>query len=501
MNFSTSIFKNTQIYIHIVFGCIIALLSIFNLLNTRSIILWYEISIAAILISAFYLHAFLLMKLISKNRKNEYSIYSILLFLISIVSVIVLTSKATSVYLKFTQNIDIEFLKFGSGDRSIKHWLLRVINNNDEQMFFVLIVFISSFTYGLLYRSKQEYSNILKSIKNIRYLELKINVIIWTLVYIVFWLGCIPKQQLAGTFIFIFSVSLFYIHKLIITPFIFKYKNRILYFSYTLLAFTTSLLLIISTDTYLKFSYHSYNNNNVISMFQLTFNVYATVLLIITSLSFLYGYIESSVKANTINLFRQIGRKDSELKLLKSQVSPHFMFNSLNTLYATALEEKADKTAESITQLADLIRFLQTDIMKETIPLKNEISYINNFTSFQLLRCSAKQDIRINYKNTDNIFVSPGLFIPFVENAFKHGINPSVESELKIEFIYNSGVLTFECTNSICRTQKDKPGMGSGIKNVQKRLDIIYPNNHTFEIKESENRFSVLISIKLRKND
>lgn len=195
---------------------------------------------------------------------------------------------------------------------------------------------------------------------------------------------------------------------------------------------------------------------------------------------------------------RKLGAKESELQLLKSQVNPHFLFNTLNNLYATALEEDAPKTAESTAKLASLIRYMQEDINKDFIPLENEIKYLQDYIAIQKLRCAESPEIETVFKNIKDHSISPGLLIPFVENAFKYGIDPSKPSKLKVSIICDENRIKFECINSFddnFKTYYKEQGFGIGIKNAMERLELVYPKKHTFSVLKEHNTFSVKMSI------
>jgi hypothetical protein len=223
-------------------------------------------------------------------------------------------------------------------------------------------------------------------------------------------------------------------------------------------------------------------------------------LFILLFLSFVYGYvrIKSKVKEKSFNI--KLRGKESELILLKSQVNPHFLFNTLNTLYATALNENAVKTGASITKLASLLRYMQKDINNDFIPLENEIRYLQDYIAIQKLRCAVEPQVETQFTNIKNQIVSPGLFIPFVENAFKYGIDPSRASKLSVSVICDNDNIHFTCVNSFDNDFKafqKEEGLGIGINNAKQRLELVYPKNHTFELIKKENEFSVKIKISI----
>jgi sensor histidine kinase YesM len=222
------------------------------------------------------------------------------------------------------------------------------------------------------------------------------------------------------------------------------------------------------------------------------------VLIITLFLSFIYSYvrIKSKTKDRFFNI--KLKKKESELKLLKSQVNPHFLFNTLNTLYATALSENAEKTSASIAKLANLLRYMQKDINKDFIPLENEIKYVQDYIAIQKLRCAIEPQIETQFTNIENRSISPGLFIPFVENAFKYGLDPSQPSKLSVSVVCDDENIHFSCINSYDDkfiTFHKEEGFGIGIKNAKQRLELVYPKNHTFKLIKKDNEFLVNITI------
>jgi LytS/YehU family sensor histidine kinase len=217
-----------------------------------------------------------------------------------------------------------------------------------------------------------------------------------------------------------------------------------------------------------------------------------------TVLSLTYSYVRLKLINDQLIFNLRLGAKDSELQLLKSQVNPHFLFNTLNTLYATALEENAPKTAESTAKLANLLRYMQNDINKDFIPLENEIKYLEDYITIQKLRCEIEPQIETKFSNFENHQISPGLLIPFVENAFKYGIDPTKPSKLKVSVICDETTIHFKCVNSYddnSKTYYKERGFGIGITNTRQRLELVYAKKHIFEIVKENNMFSVNISI------
>lgn len=198
-----------------------------------------------------------------------------------------------------------------------------------------------------------------------------------------------------------------------------------------------------------------------------------------------------------------LGRSNADLDFLRSQINPHFLFNALNTLYATALQESADRTAEGIQKLGDMMRFMLQENMQEKISLNREVDYLNNYIDLQKLRTQTSPDIIIKVEIEDHLYIreiAPMLLIPFVENAFKHGISLREASHINIALHVEGGKLLFDVYNSIHLKaghdpEKDKSGIG--LENVKQRLQLLYPDNHELIIHQNTREFFIHLSVTL----
>ena len=190
----------------------------------------------------------------------------------------------------------------------------------------------------------------------------------------------------------------------------------------------------------------------------------------------------------------------AELKALKSQINPHFLFNSLNSIYSLARKNSA-QVPEKVIQLSDLMRHIIYDSDVEFVLLPREIDMIRNYIELQNLRTPEKEKIELEViGEIEGKKVAPLIFLPFVENSFKHGLKSGAENpfvKIKIEVLPNE--LIFEIENSKGKTSEihDSKYKGIGIENVKKRLGLIYPNLHSLNISENETIFKVILKIKL----
>ena len=190
----------------------------------------------------------------------------------------------------------------------------------------------------------------------------------------------------------------------------------------------------------------------------------------------------------------------TELKALKSQVNPHFLFNSLNSIFSLA-RKSSPILPEVILRLSGLMRYVIYETDVEMISLKREIELMNDYIELQKLRSSKSENIILEITgDVEDHKIAPLLFLPLIENGFKHGIKGgSNDYYIKIRFEITGGVLNFEMENL-----KGPPANydvldsgGIGIENVRKRLNLIYPGSHVFKITENEEKFRILVQVQL----
>lgn len=217
---------------------------------------------------------------------------------------------------------------------------------------------------------------------------------------------------------------------------------------------------------------------------------------------FVYKYrIQNRSEIRSLKL--ALGNKDAHLDLLRAQINPHFLFNSLNTLYGTAIQERADRTGEGIQRLGDMMRFMLNENMQHQIPLNREIEYINNYIALQKLRTDISPNITIQTvldSSPSSFSITPMLLIPFIENAFKHGISLREPSHIKITLTQKANALFFDVYNSKHPFNDNDPernNNGIGLNNVRERLNMYYPERHELIIRENDNEYFVHLTIQL----
>ncbi len=186
----------------------------------------------------------------------------------------------------------------------------------------------------------------------------------------------------------------------------------------------------------------------------------------------------------------------TELKYLKSQIQPHFFFNTLNNLYYLTIE-KSEKAPDVVLKLSEIMQYVLYDVKEPKIGLLNEINYIQSYLELERLRHGDKVTSEIQIKgNIDDIDIPPLLLLPFIENCFKHGSKNNDQVSLNIQFENAENEnLIFSATNNFnVNTTKEKKH-GIGIENVRRRLELLYENKYSLETKVIDNTFNVLLKI------
>ncbi len=189
----------------------------------------------------------------------------------------------------------------------------------------------------------------------------------------------------------------------------------------------------------------------------------------------------------------------TELKLLKTQINPHFLFNSLNNIYALSAID-ATRTQESISYLSNMLRYVLYECERPKVFLQKEIDYIENYIKLFSLKSSEKYPINTHYEIADPMApVAPMIFIPFIENALKHShIEKRNGAFINIDIIANTTQIELKVKNSkpLIKIEKDEVG-GIGLENVKKRLAILYPDSYKLKIDENDTEFSIDLFIKI----
>jgi two-component system, LytTR family, sensor kinase len=190
---------------------------------------------------------------------------------------------------------------------------------------------------------------------------------------------------------------------------------------------------------------------------------------------------------------------NSELAFLKSQISPHFFFNTLNNIYSL-ISINAEDSQKAVLKLSKLMRYLLYESEQGKTKLSNEIDFMNNYIDLMKLRMSDKVNLSVTFpQKYEDRNIPPLLFVPFIENAFKHGISYREKSFINISMEVTSRSVIFRCTNSISDGKEEAKNdhSGIGLENAGKRLNLLFPGNYTLKTGKSDKEYSVFLEINL----
>ena len=193
-------------------------------------------------------------------------------------------------------------------------------------------------------------------------------------------------------------------------------------------------------------------------------------------------------------------KTDTELLFLKTQINPHFLFNSLNSIYSLSLK-KDEKVPATLLKLAEVMRYMIYDSDANVVPLENEINYLRNYIALQQLRNSGKAAVTLEVKgHPDKLRVAPFMFIVFVENGFKHGVEAGIQAAfIHVEMNIQDEKLQFTVKNNKGIVDETENGAfrGLGLDNVKRRLALLYPGRHRLMIKDEATLYTVELQLDL----
>lgn len=225
-----------------------------------------------------------------------------------------------------------------------------------------------------------------------------------------------------------------------------------------------------------------------INPFYSFFNIYTVVSLFATIKLMKYWY-----KNQKLRMELESKNKTSELALLRTQINPHFLFNTLNNIDALITTDQ-EKASDAVIKLSDIMRFVLYEAKNDNIAIEKEIEYLENYISLQQLRL--KNPFFVNFTKDSTCkhrTIAPMLFIPFVENAFKHGQKNIVAPGIEINLNCSDGNINFEVINrhSLLKDQNKDTASGIGLVNVKKRLELLYPKKHKLIIDDRNGLFKI----------
>ena len=309
----------------------------------------------------------------------------------------------------------------------------------------------------------------------------------------------IPIDLIYTSIFIVFLIVAVYINLLILIPRLFQKSRYIFYFiSLVVLLGSMTWIYIVLFDVIVDVVFQGYY---LISYFDFWDTMkYFIILIGISSLLHFskswFMYKESQARLSEL----QKEKVEAELSALKNQINPHFLFNSLNSIYSMVLKQ-SPVAPEALIRLSDTMRYVIYESNKEKVPLEDEIEFIRNYMALQQLRMSKKDDLKFEVDgDLKNKMIAPLLLIPIIENGFKYGIKGETEASfIHILIVVSEHQLTMTTKNNLGTVDKVErnDARGTGLSNLKKRLELIYPGQHSLIIDASEGKFTVTLSIEI----
>ncbi|MBX0335343.1 sensor histidine kinase [Pontibacter sp. HSC-14F20] len=212
-------------------------------------------------------------------------------------------------------------------------------------------------------------------------------------------------------------------------------------------------------------------------------------------------FYKSNQDAARKNLYLQKVNSELELNFLRSQINPHFFFNTLNSLYSLVFDN--ERAAKIVLDLSDIMRFSLYEAKGERIPIEREIKFLSDYIGLEAMRHDSRVLIEYDFdlNGHERLELPPLLLVNFIENAFKHGIHNTIEKAwVEISLQCQDGVLFFKVSNSrpTHGRAREKGDSGIGLQNVKRRLNILYPERHELMIREEVSTFHVVLQIQMK---
>jgi two-component system, LytTR family, sensor kinase len=325
------------------------------------------------------------------------------------------------------------------------------------------------------------------------------HLLVWTIVFLGWHFFRYQDYRVNGWWITFVKVAdlalLVYITNYLLIPYL-LYKKRYILFGalFIVLVFTFSIIKM-----YIEISLMQLPMFNIWDRFKVRVydNVIPHILLVSTGAAFklLADYARSQ---------RRLGdmakeKAETELNFLKSQINPHFLFNSLNTVYFLIDKQNAE-ARKTLLQFSDLLRYQLYDCNSTTIEIEKEVSYLEDYIRLQRLRQDKQYEVEVKIgPELKGFRITPLILIPFVENAFKHiSHHHNARNFIEVNLSRSNGTFTFEVENSKDDHQRStEPKGGIGLTNVKRRLELLYPGKHELEIQNTPGKFKVALNLSL----
>jgi LytS/YehU family sensor histidine kinase len=330
------------------------------------------------------------------------------------------------------------------------------------------------------------------------------NVAFWLLLWLIFAFSIMRIESVSASFQ-IASLILFpliipvYIHDFIFDYFVIR-KQYILYF------ISTSLIVVFFGYIIAEFQYYFEPEGS-----SETYGALILMMVLYTGARYfrigtqqhmrLKEEEEKRIRVEMELKDLAVRQAQAELNILKSQVNPHFLFNSLNSIYSLILSN-SEIAGDAVLKLSDLMRYLLESSQKRKVLVKHELDFLKNYIDLEIIRLGKKADVKCKFTGDfGGMIISPLLLIPFIENCFKHGIglNSKNDNKIEISVVVGDNVLMLETRNKIApkRINPVSKKTGTGIANVKKRLELLYSEKHLLEIEHQDDIYLVKLKLEI----
>ena len=335
------------------------------------------------------------------------------------------------------------------------------------------------------------------------------HIITWVILLLLPFIGYLyePKKISDFNFYFVkihflnilFIATTFYLNINFMAPKYFFEKRRI---KFTVLIFILLAIYIFFNYLTIHFSpvegYKKIEEQNIFFIRLIIGPTIIFSLCILTStMLFLY---EEQAKQKELNKLIELEKTAAELSMLKLQISPHFLFNTLNNI-RWLIRKKSELSEESVMKLSEILRYILYEVEGNKVEFNREMEHLKNFIELQTLRLPIEGTVAFNVdEKIHNFQIEPLLFIHFVENAFKYGIDSKNAPDIHFEFKKIANGILFKSKNKILLKKTMIHNEGIGLTNIQRRLELLYPNKHELNINHSTDYFEVTLKLILDEN-
>ncbi|REG87418.1 sensor histidine kinase [Winogradskyella sediminis] len=341
----------------------------------------------------------------------------------------------------------------------------------------------------------------------VSYKELIVHIVVWLCISIFPLLnayndlGTIPSELIIKQ---LMRPVLFYANYLIFVPYILLKRKLLLYIVVSILFL--ALFNYIGTE-FLSNLAPGFNdrvrplNDRPGGAFRFRHALPMVFSLTIYLLGAIFSLVVHFYKRDRLSKELENEQKEIKLQFLRNQLNPHFLFNSLNSIYAL-VRSKSDDAPEAVITLSELMRYMLYEAGNEQVTLEKEINYIKNYIALQRLRLRNTEAVKLNIKGeTRNLKIYSLLLISFIENAFKYGTDYKGNTHIDIKIVVDNNKLTLNVENIIGLYKRDDKNSGVGLENIKNQLNYLYKNKHELTIEEDSSYYRVFLTLNLNDNE